>query len=61
MATKVDVGIRGLPGAPDGVKEHFQAVTRNYNTHPRLSECIFGRVGGNNAMVLNALVFRHRF
>uniref|UniRef100_A0A8C5S5C0 Uncharacterized protein n=1 Tax=Laticauda laticaudata TaxID=8630 RepID=A0A8C5S5C0_LATLA len=37
MATKVDVGIRGLPGAPDRVKEHFQAVTRNYNTHPRLT------------------------
>ncbi|XP_058049600.1 V-type proton ATPase subunit B, kidney isoform [Ahaetulla prasina] len=37
MATKVDVGIRGLPGAPHGLKEHFQAVTRNYITHPRLT------------------------
>uniref|UniRef100_A0A8C0ZTM2 Uncharacterized protein n=1 Tax=Castor canadensis TaxID=51338 RepID=A0A8C0ZTM2_CASCN len=41
MAMKVDSTPGGLPGSgcdPGIAQEHMQAVTRNYITHPRVSE-----------------------
>lgn len=41
MAAEVDSGPRGLPGGGASLgaaREHVQAVTRNYITHPRVSE-----------------------
>lgn len=41
MATKVDSRSGGLPGSACDLgtaREHAQAVTRNYITHPRISK-----------------------
>ncbi|XP_060103198.1 V-type proton ATPase subunit B, kidney isoform [Heteronotia binoei] len=37
MATMVELRGGGLPGTLAGTREHMQAVTRNYLTHPRLT------------------------
>ncbi|XP_077157435.1 V-type proton ATPase subunit B, kidney isoform [Paroedura picta] len=37
MATRVEVRGGGLPETLAGAREHMQAVTRNYITHPRLT------------------------
>ncbi|XP_033016982.1 LOW QUALITY PROTEIN: V-type proton ATPase subunit B, kidney isoform [Lacerta agilis] len=47
MATKVEVRVNGHPGGVlAGAREHVQAVTRNYITHPRLTYWTVSGVNG---------------